>query len=606
MDAPPAGRRSRPRRGSPARPVSARIYRTTWALAVLPLLVTAFTVARPEPLPGPDLPPTFDAAAAATVARDFARTFPDRAPGGANAREATTWVAEQLRVYALDVEEQRFTAELPGRGRVELVNLVATPLAEGPQRSAGAIVVMADRDNLGLAPGLDRNASGTAALIELARELSTVSSDHAIVFVSTDGGAWGSLGAVHLAEDETFAESAIAVVDLDSVGGEGRPRLELVGESSRSPAAALAATADASVLEETGERARHASGLAQLVDLAFPLSLYGQSPLLGAGISALTLSADGPRPPGPTDEALSQARLGEIGRATQALVVSLDRAAEPARGTESYVYLGGRALRGFAVQFFLVVATLPVLLATVDLLSRLRRRGLALAPAFRSLRSRLAVWLWAGGLAALFTVLGIFPNGEPRPLPPDLPEAQQWPFAALATLVGLSGVGWLLARARLVPRERVERSDELAGHLVAMLALCTIAVAVAVVNAYALLFVLPALHAWLWAPHARDAHPVLRGLLFAAGLAGPVALLVSMAVRLELGFDAPWYLATLFTVGYVPLGHTLLVLCFGAVAAQVAAVLFGRYAPYPMDGERPARGVVRESIARGAGLVRRR
>ena len=504
--------RRRPRRGSLERPVSGRMYRVTWALVALPLLVAAFTVGHPEALPKPDLPPSFDATSAARVARDLAERFPSRVPGTAQAEEATAWVRDRLAEYHLAVEEERFEAELPGGGRAELVNLVARPPTVGPQRSQQTIVVMADRDNLGMAPGLDRNASGTATLIELARELSTLTVGHTIIFVSTDGGAWGNLGAAHLAEDAAFRENVLAIVNLDTVAGPGTPRLELAGEDGRSPASALVATAEASFFAESEQPPRHENAFVQLLDLGFPISFYDQAPLLGEGISSITLTAGSSRPvpPGEDGAAFAPERLGQIGRAAQALVLSVDAAAEVASGTESFVYLGGRVLRGFAIQFFLVVALLPVLVATIDLWARLRRRELVLGAALRSYRSRLGVWLWAGGLAGLFAVVGLFPNGDGRPLPLDLDEAQHWPFAALAGLVALAGVGWLVARSRLVPRAPVERSDELAGHLAAMLVLCGIAVAVAVTNTYALLFVLPSLHAWLWAPHVRDSAPWLR------------------------------------------------------------------------------------------------
>ena len=48
--------RARPRRGSVERPVNARLVRGTWLLVALPLLLAAFSVGRPQPLPPPTLP----------------------------------------------------------------------------------------------------------------------------------------------------------------------------------------------------------------------------------------------------------------------------------------------------------------------------------------------------------------------------------------------------------------------------------------------------------------------------------------------------------------------------------------------------------------------
>jgi hypothetical protein len=46
------------------------MYRGTWLLVGLPFLVAAFSVGRAEPLPAPTVPPTFDGAAAATLAEE--------------------------------------------------------------------------------------------------------------------------------------------------------------------------------------------------------------------------------------------------------------------------------------------------------------------------------------------------------------------------------------------------------------------------------------------------------------------------------------------------------------------------------------------------------
>ena len=66
---PPPARRRRVRRGSLERPVNGRLYRATFLVLVLPLLILAFSVARPAALSAPLLPPNFDGDATA-AARD--------------------------------------------------------------------------------------------------------------------------------------------------------------------------------------------------------------------------------------------------------------------------------------------------------------------------------------------------------------------------------------------------------------------------------------------------------------------------------------------------------------------------------------------------------
>src|SRR4029453_17579163 len=103
-----------------------------------------------------------------------------------------------------------------------------------------------------------------------------------------------------------------------------------------------------------------------------------------------------------------------------------------------------------------------------------------------------------------FSVTGIFPKGESRPISPSSLVAQDWPAVALGVFAGLVALGWLVTRLRLIPNGPVSRTDELGGHLAAMLALGVVALVVAAQNPFALIFILPSLHAWLWLPHASE------------------------------------------------------------------------------------------------------
>src|ERR687894_894727 len=227
--------RRRPRPGSLERPVSGRLYRTAWVLVAVPVLVLAFSVARPEPLPRPELPPAFDEATALQFARDYARRFPDRSPGTRGAAEATDWVAARFAELGLEQEREEFSVEVAGEGRMRLTNLAGVAPGPSPQ----TIVVMAHRDNLGRSPGGVDNASGIGALLELARNIRTTAHAHTFVFLTTDGGAYGGLGAAQFAQGWQHASQIVAVVNLDAVGGAGAPRVHFAGDTPRSPAATL-------------------------------------------------------------------------------------------------------------------------------------------------------------------------------------------------------------------------------------------------------------------------------------------------------------------------------------------------------------------------------
>jgi hypothetical protein len=609
MAVPPPRRRAR--RGSLERPVSGRIYRAAWLAAAVPLLVAAFSLGTPVALQEPRLPPSFDGTTALQFAQEFARRYPDRRPGSSGARGATEWVAARLRDYKFTVQRQEFTADVPGLGRQRFVNLVATAPLRPQQdvaRSPQTIVIMAHRDNLGLSPGGNDNGSGTGALLELARDIGNSSLAHSVVLLSEDGGAYGSLGAAEFARNSGLADRLAAVINLDAIGGSGAPRLEFAGETSRTPAATLVATAESAVTTQAERQPERPSAGAQLVDLAFPFTLYGQGPFIARGIPAITLTSAGTRPPPPaadTPATIDAVRLDQLGRSAQTLLGSLDSAADVARGTQSYVWVGSRLVRGWTIQFLFLTALLPFLAAVVDLFARCRRRHIPLRPALRSLASRLGVWVWAGALFAIFALIGILPSGEPRPIAPDTQAAGDWAVAALIALGGLSLLAWLVVRPQLLPRRSVTRPEELGGHLAAMLGLAIVALVVAAQNPFALLFILPSVHAWLWLPHASDRGRPVALAVYALGFAGPLILLGSFAFRYDMGLDALWYVLALTSIGYVPLPLGAAFLAWGAVAAQAGAVAAERYAPYPAPHERPRRGPIREVIRQVIFLARR-
>ena len=504
------------------------MYRVTWALVALPLLIAAFTVgptrsrSRSRTCRRPSTPRAPHGSPATSPSGSRAAC-----PGTAQAEEATAWVRDRLAEYHLDGRGAAVRGRAPGpRARAELVNLVARPLDVGPQRSPAD-----DRRHGGPrqprhGAGLDRNASGTAALIELARELSTLTVAHTIVFVSTDGGAWGNLGAAHLAEDAAFRDAtSLAVVNLDTVAGPGTPRLELAGEDGRSPRQRTRRDGGCQLLRReraAAPRTRTPSSSSSISASRSTSTTRRRSWERASPPHADRPAQAGPCQPGRTARAFAPERLGQIGRAAQALVLSVDGAAEVAQ--RHRVLRLPRRPRAARVRDPALPARRPPARARDD------DRPLGPAPPARArARSRPAqlpeparrlALGWRASRGSSRSSDCSRTGTAPAPARPRRRAATGRSPPSRGWSPSPASAGWSRAPASF-PALKVERSDELAGHLAAMLVLCGVAVAVAVMNTYALLFVLPSLHAWLWAPHVRDSAPSAAGVVFCAGLAGP-------------------------------------------------------------------------------------
>ncbi|MHB8059625.1 MAG: M28 family metallopeptidase [Gaiellaceae bacterium] len=599
----PRPRPAKPRPGSLERPLNARIYRGAWFVVVIPVLIVAFSVARQEPLVVPSLSSNYDPdAVVATMNSDdgLARSNPDRSPGAASSVTVRNWIVDQFEGLGLKAKVDLFDTNIPGFGKVGLSNVSATVRG----RSATEIVILAHRDNSGQGPSPNDNASGTAAMLELARAyqnrpgyVAPPEPAHSLVFLSTDGGDFGAIGAARFAKRHSIEHRIAAVIVLDSIAGSGRPRILFNGDTTSLPAPVLVATANQILNEQPGAVITHTSPVHQLLDLAFPFSLYEQAPFVARGIPAVTFTTAGDRYPDPLADTvekinankITKAHLTQIGRATEELIAALDQGVpEPRVSSASYIYLGGRFLHGWAIQLLLIASTVPALVAVVDLFARCRRRGIELWPAFRSFTRRLGFWFSLLAIFLFFARVGFWPRGAGRPLSPDSFSAASVPLAALVGFAFLVLGAWFISRDRLLPRTETGPEQELAGYALALLAVAGASLAVAWFNSYALLFLLPPLHVWIWMPQVRRQRPWSSLALLAVGLLGPLLIFLELAAHLDLGLSVFWYVPALAAVGFLKFRLLLVAAVLAAAGAQLAALSVGRYAPYPAASDRPA------------------
>lgn len=503
-----------------------RIYRAALLPILFALVLAGFSLRdQPAALTTTLAPDAFDGGAAFADLQQLAAAAPLRRPGSAGDRLVARQVLATLRANGFRVQVRQAQGVTADGTRT-----LATVVGERAGFSNRRIVVVAHRDALGR--GARAELSGTAALLELARVLGGRTLNRTLVLVSTSGGSAGSAGAAQLAQDA--GGPVDAVLALGDLAGTGNERPFVVPWSGTAAVAPLGLrrTVEAALATETGLRPGGVRPAVQFARLAFPLALGEQAPFGSAGIPAVRLSASGERPP-PADAPVSAARLTAFGRAALRSVSALDGGTDvPA--PSAYVLLARKVIPAWPVRLLAAALLLPVLLAGVDALARVRRR-----------RERVGMWLrWVGAtalpfaLTALFLValeaVGLLASAPGTAIPAGAVPVSG---AALVCALVVFAIGWLAVRPALLRAVGVHGRPGGPGAATAIvLVLWVAAFVVWLGNAYACLLLVPALHAWLLA--MAPELPLRRRtalLLFAIGALPP--LLVAYAYARQLGLD---------------------------------------------------------------------
>ena len=265
----------------------------------------------------------------------------------------------------------------------------------------------------------------------------------------------------------------------DRLRGRGSPRSSTStrsaatarrGSSSRatrpaSPSPTLLATGLGASRRRRGRRGEPGA-LAQLVDLAFPFSLYEQAPFVSHGVPGGD-AHDRRQPPAAARRRhrsrLDEDRVGELGRAAQMLLGSLDESAEVRAGRSPTSTSARRSCTGGRSSSS-CRALVPVLAATVDLFARCRRRTSPCSRRFEA-SSRLGVWLWIGRLRALRRRRHLPERRGPadRPGHADRRRLAGARAASRSSWASRASAGSSCGAPDADPRTR--RREELGGHL---------------------------------------------------------------------------------------------------------------------------------------------
>ena len=145
-----------------------------------------------------------------------------------------------------------------------------------------------------------------------------------------------------------------------------------------------------------------------------------------------------------TLDALVVRRIGQAGGAAEGILGSLDEGVALPGSTATYIWLGPRIIRGWAIKLVLI-APLPFLLAAVDLRA-LSAKADPTRSSLRSYRSRLAFWLWTG---VVFGAPRCSESGATEP-----PDRRRPTRASPATYPCWPSESSVLSPRRLVRRSR--------------------------------------------------------------------------------------------------------------------------------------------------------
>src|SRR5688572_2651542 len=532
---------------------------------------------RPRPVPqGLAADVLFDGDTAFRELRDIVERRPDRRPGALSSAAAARDLAERFR--ALEPEGFETTVDSWDENGEPLVNVIA----RRPGESRDQIVVMAARDSESV-PDATGSAADTAALLELARVIKGRPSEKTLVLASVDGSTLGDAGArrfASTAEDRDRIEAVIVLSNLGAGSARG-PTVIAWSNDDRRGSIGLYRTATASVREEVGEEPSEEGALGQLVRLGYPLGLGAQGPLLSDGIAAIRISGSGELPPPEDKRGLEDASadtLGQFGRSTLRLISALDNAAEPPEhGPRSYLAVSRKVLPGWVLAVLAGTLLLPALVASVDAFARARRRREQVRGWWRVIALWTLPFLLAFGLAEVLVLLDQAPDSGAAPSEPDLYPLDGQAAAALGACVAVALLVWLLMRTRLKRAAKVA-ADSGGAAATTALALCVTVLAIWVLNPFASLFLLPAVHAWMLAL-LSGFHLSRRGavLVVFLGLLGPLVAAVVYLDRLDLDpLEGLWYLWVLVTGHAVSPVTTLLGCACAAVFATTLTVIAAR------------------------------
>lgn len=608
MEERPSGR-SRPPQAS----LNWRLYRLCLAPVIAAALILAFSLSGPAaPLSSRLAPEAFEGSRAYSQLSHMAQIAPSRRPGSSGDARLLGYLQGQLRSLGSPANGGYSISTVNISGQTTWGSMPQTLLIgqRAGTDTLAPIALIASRDSA--ARGARAQLSGTAALLEIASVLAQGETRHPLYVIFSDGGSNGDAAIVSWLQSALggHLDAAIALGDL--AGRDlARPLVQPFSTGFGLAPEVLTDTVSSALKGAMGLQPGSPSLASQLAHLAFPLSIGEQGPLNGIGIPSVGVSLAGERGP-PAGERVSEGRLQATGRGVLSAFYAIDHAGEVSATPVTGLRISGRVLSEWAVALLAFTLILGPAIVSGEALVRMARRG----------RQRVRRWMWLPLLCAWpFALCGVtlklLSAADLLHSPPNPVGASVLSFdaGAIATLIlalaVLGGSWWAWPRLLTATGPRKVPGSGLAGVAVLCTG-CLLALLAWLIDPYAALLIVPALHAWLIAispPHRPQSRAALIALVGIPALAPLALLLCFYAISLGLG-PAQMLLEAMVMVGggYVSWGGMLLwSLAIGLLAAMGIATLGGsgrstaRVHPPPQSRE-PVRYSARTPVYRERAL----
>ena len=180
----------------------------------------------------------------------------------------------------------------------------------------------------------------------------------------------------------------------------------------------------------------------------------------------------------------------------------------------------------------------PFIACVLDLVARLRRRRVAIAPGLVAFGWRAGAWfVTLGDMWLLAAAPGrLLPGIAVAPLPGRTGVSA----AGILIPVCAGLLFWVfVSRPRLVRVERVSGEERIGGLAAGLVGLGLAGLLLTAINPFALVVLLPAAHIWLWLPSAARAGRKTLLAVYIAGMIGPAGLVFELWTAQGLGTSTP-------------------------------------------------------------------